>query len=254
MDWYVAAHVETDRADILVASGARRMDTQDMPAPTPVRAYQPAGKPGLPLSPRPPVSPQPTTVEKAEVSRPQPTRGISVEEFPPRAGRVHTAQEGPSIHVRSPTETAITGFEPGHRHTYSTDSSIDSSMLNTREEGEDAHYSTAASDTSSFAGHPDALAPVSPPRPRDTIHNVIDAYDYRQSYQSTYSQDDFDDSSVDIESPQPSKHIGFQEAQMTPTKPVMTAHDLQPTREPSPQRYVHGEPLHFGTYICLSEL
>ncbi len=76
---------------------------------------------------------------------------------------------------------------------------------------------------------------VSPTPRRDTIHNIVDTYN-RDSmmFSSTIDQHESEAFSDAEES----------DGQLVPPGPIF---DLTPGREPSPARYKHGEPLHFGT-------
>lgn len=235
--------------DILVAGGARRMETQDIP----LRSFQMLGNKAQPVSPRPVLLHAATKEQQDGVlGWPILSPGVSVEEFPHDTTVSTSARvDPPSIHVRTAGENTVIGFQPAYPCASHEDSLIDLSTLNAHE-GSDREngHSSALSDVSSFAENSDALPPTPTPRPRDTIHDVIDSYDlHRQSYESSYAQDDLEvvpDKPGDfIESATKVQDDG-QDNTAIFKKPVMSAHDLQPIRVPSPQRYVHGEPLHFG--------
>jgi hypothetical protein len=97
------------------------------------------------------------------------------------------------------------------------------------------------------------LGEVLAPRPqRDTIHNIVDTY--RDSVITTSSEQDdsYDHYQEDESLPAMEEKTTIQAAgsvddeDLTPPKLGGPVFDLTPGREPSPARYKHGEPLHFG--------
>jgi hypothetical protein len=108
--------------------------------------------------------------------------------------------------------------------------------------------------------------PIIAPIPtRDTIHGIVSTYGQRNSMVSYDSRYDDSDASIDPSlgtspnSKRTAKTDGeeeegesgkdqFEELK-SPLHPPVPTFDLTPGREPSPMRYRHGEPLHFGELI-----
>jgi hypothetical protein len=90
------------------------------------------------------------------------------------------------------------------------------------------------------------------PRPqRDTIHNIVDQYSHEDEEEgegggtriSILSASTASFGNEEVGKISGERERGREEVDLSPPKPVF---DLTPGREPSPARYKHGEPLHFG--------
>ncbi len=87
---------------------------------------------------------------------------------------------------------------------------------------------------------------ISPKPQRDTINSVVDRYRHDTTYSE--GEDDLDTEEQDENLRERRESVFSEESDVSLEPPPITKalFDLTPGREPSPARYKHGEPLHFG--------
>lgn len=257
-------------ADILIANGARKMERHDAIPPR----FRPAASPvpptlgGLPVSPHPPArypSPSAPWSPEAGAKVPQKSPAARLDVYaqysnPIPADHSHRSPDtsgSDAEGVVTPPEVDIQRWPSGKRKPVLPIGPSEA-MDNDGSGYDDPQVSVAGSPASAPSDRlrvgegpipptkdrPSSGEILQPSPRRDTIHNIVETY--RDSMMTASS--DLDGSDLSSRNDQEGEYASrFKEEELVPPPKIGgPVFDLTPGREPSPARYKHGEPLHFG--------